>query len=156
MTMNKYRCKECGSENLVWRSYAAWDFESQEFKIAGADEEPDFTAFCDDCNAEGEPVKEELEDDAEDKDDLIELVIEQINSDQRNGDLEALYEFLDFVDSDRLIKYLSITLQDIALERGIINSVPISRTGLRETSLQRCFAEKLRRIIGNREVSNDG
>jgi len=101
--MNKYRCKECGSENLVWRAYAAWDFESQNFKVVQAEEEPDFTAFCDDCNAEGEPVKDELED----KDGLIELVIEQINNDQKNGDLEALYEFLNFVDRERMVKYLS-------------------------------------------------
>lgn len=61
--MKKYKCRGCGSENLIWRGYANWDFESQNFKtIVGADEEPDFTAFCDDCNAEGEPVKVELED----------------------------------------------------------------------------------------------
>jgi len=97
--MKKYRCKECGSENLVWRGYMVWDFESQSFKKVEVDDE----AFCDDCNTEGEPVKDELED----KDDLIELVIEQINNDQKNGDLEALYEFLNFVDRERMVKYLS-------------------------------------------------
>jgi hypothetical protein len=102
--MNKYRCKECGSENLVWRGYMVWDFESQSFKKVEVDDE----AFCDDCNTEGEPVKDELED----KDDLIELVIEQINNDQKNGDLEALYEFLNFVDRERMVKYLSEVLND--------------------------------------------
>jgi len=97
--MKKYKCRECGSENLIWRGYATWDFESQSFKKVEVDDE----AFCDDCNAEGEPVKDELED----KDYLIELVIEQINNDQKNGDLEALYEFLNFVDRERMVKYLS-------------------------------------------------
>jgi hypothetical protein len=102
--MNKYRCKECGSENLIWRGYMVWDFKSQSFKKVEVDDE----AFCDDCNTEGEPVKDELED----KDDLIELVIEQINNDQKNGDLEALYEFLNFVDRERMVKYLSEVTND--------------------------------------------
>lgn len=59
--MNRYRCKKCDSENLIWRGYAAWDFESQTFKIVQADEEPDFTAFCDDCNAEEKPLIEKVQ-----------------------------------------------------------------------------------------------
>jgi hypothetical protein len=43
---------------------------------------------------------------------LIELVIEQINNDQKNGDLEALYEFLNFVDRERMVKYLSEVTND--------------------------------------------
>ena len=54
-------------------------------------------------------------------DDLIELVIEQINSDQENGQVEALYDFLDLIDRKSMIEYLGITLKEIALERGIIN-----------------------------------
>jgi Zn finger protein HypA/HybF involved in hydrogenase expression len=53
MKLNKYRCKECGSENLIWRGYIVWDFESQKFEKV----EVDYEAFCDDCNAEDEPVK---------------------------------------------------------------------------------------------------
>ena len=37
--MNKYRCKECGSENLVWRGYMVWDFESQKFEKVEVDYE---------------------------------------------------------------------------------------------------------------------
>ena len=54
-------------------------------------------------------------------DDLIEIVIEQINSDQESGQLEALYDFLDLIDRKSMIEYLGITLREIALERGIIN-----------------------------------
>ena len=54
-------------------------------------------------------------------DDLIELVIEQINSDQENGQDEALYDFLDLIDRKSMIEYLGIPLREIALERGIIN-----------------------------------
>lgn len=97
--MDRYRCKKCSSENLIWRGYITWDFKSQEFKKIEIDDE----AFCDNCNAEEEPVKVG----AKDNDDLIKLVIDQINNDQRNGDLEALYEFLNFVDRERMIKYLS-------------------------------------------------
>ena len=55
--MKKYRCKECGSENLIWRGYIVWDFESQKFEKV----EVDYEAFCDDCNTEGEPVIEEVQ-----------------------------------------------------------------------------------------------
>ena len=54
--MKKYKCKECGSENLIWRAYVVWDFESQSFKKVEVDDE----AFCDDCNAEDEPVREKV------------------------------------------------------------------------------------------------
>jgi len=54
-------------------------------------------------------------------DDLIEIVIEQINSDQESGQVEALYDFLDLIDRKSMIEYLGITLREIALERGIIN-----------------------------------
>ena len=54
-------------------------------------------------------------------DDLIELVIEQINSDQESGQVEALYDFIDLIDRKSMIEYLGITLREIALERGVIN-----------------------------------
>ena len=54
-------------------------------------------------------------------DDLIELVIEQINSDQECGQVEALYDFIDLIDRKSMVEYLGITLREIALERGVIN-----------------------------------
>jgi DNA-directed RNA polymerase subunit RPC12/RpoP len=54
--MKKYKCKECGGENLIWRGYATWDFRSQNFKVIEADDE----TFCDDCNAEEEPITEDV------------------------------------------------------------------------------------------------
>ena len=53
-------------------------------------------------------------------DDLIELVIEQINSDQENGQLEALYDFIDLIDREDMIIYLGTGLRKRALEQGII------------------------------------
>ena len=54
-------------------------------------------------------------------DNLIELVIEQINSDQESGQVEALYDFLDLIDRKSMIEYLGITLREIALKGGVIN-----------------------------------
>ena len=54
-------------------------------------------------------------------DDLIELVIEQINSDQETGQLEALFDFIDLIDREEMIRYLGIGLRDRALEQGIID-----------------------------------
>ena len=51
---------------------------------------------------------------------LLDLVLEQIDSDREMGDLEALYDFLDCIPRDQLIDYLSMTRQDTALEQGLI------------------------------------
>ena len=51
---------------------------------------------------------------------LLDLVLEQIDSDREMGDLEALYDFLDIIPRDQLIDYLSMTRQDTALEQGLI------------------------------------
>jgi len=44
-------------------------------------------------------------------DDLIELVIEQINSDQENGQIEALYDFIDLIDREDMVRYLGYGLR---------------------------------------------
>ena len=41
------------------------------------------------------------------KNDLIDLVVDQIVEDLETGDLTALVELLGFVDTDRLTRYLS-------------------------------------------------
>lgn len=51
---------------------------------------------------------------------LLDLVLEQIDSDRAIGDLEALYDFLDIIPRAQLIDYLSGTRQDQALEQGLI------------------------------------
>ena len=51
---------------------------------------------------------------------LLDLVLEQIDSDRAMGDCEALYDFLDIIPRDQLIDYLSCTRQDTALEQGLI------------------------------------
>lgn len=53
-------------------------------------------------------------------DDLIELVLEQINRDQENLQLEALYDFIDLIDREEMIIYLGKGLRKRALEQGII------------------------------------
>jgi hypothetical protein len=51
---------------------------------------------------------------------LLDLVLEQIDSDRQMGDVEALYDFLDIIPRAQLIDYLSMTRQDRALEQGLI------------------------------------
>ena len=51
---------------------------------------------------------------------LLELVLEQIDSDREMGDVEALYDFLDIIPRDQLIDYLSMTRQERALAAGLI------------------------------------
>ena len=51
---------------------------------------------------------------------LLELVLEQIDSDRAMGDVEALYDLLDIIPRAQLIDYLSMTRQDRALEQGLI------------------------------------
>ena len=51
---------------------------------------------------------------------LLDLVIEQIDSDRDMGDCEALYDFLDIIPRAQLIDYLSMSRQDRALEQGLI------------------------------------
>ena len=51
---------------------------------------------------------------------LLELVLEQIDSDREMGDLEALYDLLDIIPREQLIDYLSMTRQDRALAAGLI------------------------------------
>ena len=62
-------------------------------------------------------------------DELIELVIEQINSDQETGQLEALYDFIDLIDREEMIIYLGIGLRETALERGIIGKGEVPNDG---------------------------
>ena len=51
---------------------------------------------------------------------LLDLVLEQIDSDREMGDVEALYDFLDIIPREQLIDYLSMTRQDRALAAGLI------------------------------------
>ena len=62
-------------------------------------------------------------------DELIELVIEQINSDQETGQLEALYDFIDLIDREEMIIYLGTGLRETALERGIIGKREVPNDG---------------------------
>lgn len=62
-------------------------------------------------------------------DELIELVIEQINSDQETGQLEALYDFIDLIDREEMIIYLGTGLRETALERGIIGKGEVPNDG---------------------------
>jgi len=62
-------------------------------------------------------------------DELIELVIEQINSDQETGQLEALYDFIDLIDREEMIIYLGIGLREAALEQGIIGKSEVPNDG---------------------------
>ena len=62
-------------------------------------------------------------------DDLIELVIEQIISDQENGQLEALYDFIDLIDREDMVRYLGYGLRETALEKGIIDKGEVSDDG---------------------------
>ena len=62
-------------------------------------------------------------------DELIELVIEQINSDQETGQIEALYDFIDLIDREEMIIYLGIGLRETALERGIIGKGEVTNDG---------------------------
>ena len=62
-------------------------------------------------------------------DELIELVIEQINSDQETGQLEALYDFIDLIDREEMIIYLGTGLRETALERGIIGKGEVPSDG---------------------------
>ena len=54
------------------------------------------------------------------QEELLELVLEQIDSDREMGDVEALYDFLDIVPREQLIDYLSMTRQERALAAGLI------------------------------------
>lgn len=54
-------------------------------------------------------------------DSLIEIVLDQINSDQECGQIEALYDFLDHIGREQMIDYLSQTRLDFAMEQGIID-----------------------------------
>jgi len=51
---------------------------------------------------------------------LLNLVLEQIDSDRDLGDVEALYDFLDIIPREQLIDYLSMTRQERALAAGLI------------------------------------
>ena len=51
---------------------------------------------------------------------LLDLVLEQIDSDRDMGQVEALYDFLDIIPRAQLIDYLSMTRQDTALAAGLI------------------------------------
>jgi hypothetical protein len=51
---------------------------------------------------------------------LLDLVLDQIDSDREMGDVEALYDFLDIIPRAQLIDYLSMTRQDTALAAGLI------------------------------------
>ena len=62
-------------------------------------------------------------------DELIELVIEQINSDQETGQIEALYDFIDLIDREEMIIYLGIGLRETALDRGIIGKGEVPNDG---------------------------
>ena len=62
-------------------------------------------------------------------DELIELVIEQINSDQETGQIEALYDFIDLIDREEMIIYLGIGLRETALDRGIIGKGEVTNDG---------------------------
>ena len=62
-------------------------------------------------------------------DELIELVIEQINSDQETGQIEALYDFIDLIDREEMIIYLGIGLKETALDRGIIGKGEVPNDG---------------------------
>ena len=62
-------------------------------------------------------------------DELIELVIEQINSDQETGQLEALYDFIDLIDREEMIIYLGTGLRETALELGIIGKGEVPNDG---------------------------
>jgi hypothetical protein len=62
-------------------------------------------------------------------DELIELVIEQINSDQETGQIEALYDFIDLIDREEMIIYLGTGLRETALERGIIGKGEVPNDG---------------------------
>jgi len=61
-------------------------------------------------------------------DELIELVIEQINSDQQTGQ-PALYDFIDLVGREQMIIYLDTGLRETALERGIIGKGEVPNNG---------------------------
>jgi len=54
-------------------------------------------------------------------DNLIEIVLDQINSDQETGQVEALYDFIDLIGREQMINYLSQTRLDSALEQGVID-----------------------------------
>jgi len=62
-------------------------------------------------------------------DDLIELVIEQIISDQENGQLEALYDFIDLIDREDMVRYLGYGLRITACEKGIIGKEEVLGDG---------------------------
>jgi len=53
-------------------------------------------------------------------DKLLEVVLDQIQQDIKDGDVEPLFDMLEIIDHDTLVGFLSNSRLDSALEQGLI------------------------------------
>ena len=53
-------------------------------------------------------------------DNLLEVVLDQIQQDIKDGDVTSLFDMLEYIDHDTLVGFLSYSRLDSALEQGLI------------------------------------
>ena len=53
-------------------------------------------------------------------DKLLEVVLDQIQQDIKDGDVTSLFDMLEIIDHDTLVGFLSYSRFDSALEQGLI------------------------------------
>jgi hypothetical protein len=53
-------------------------------------------------------------------DKLLEVVLDQIQQDIKDGDVTSLFDMLEIIDRDTLVGFLSYSRLDSALEQGLI------------------------------------
>lgn len=53
-------------------------------------------------------------------DKLLEVVLDQIQQDIKDGDVTAFFDMLEYIDHDTLVGFLSYSRLETALEQGLI------------------------------------